>query len=338
MHSEDRSIPRPPHGGRLRAAALAYGIAPEDWLDLSTGINPLPYPAPSVPADIWLRLPEEDDGLEAAAAQYYGCDEEHVLPVAGSQAAIQALPQVLTGKRVSILGQTYAEHAWAWHKRQAQVLDYEDLERAADTSDIVIVVNPDNPTGRLIERARIEAALARLAARNGWLVVDEAFMDATPEASVAANAGRPGLVVLRSLGKFFGLAGARVGFVLAPATVTRRLAQILGPWTVAGPSRLIARQALADNTWQTRTRVALEQASMRLSALVQELGLGAPTGCALFQQVRTTRATTWSEGLARQGILVRCFENPGRLRFGLPACEHEWQRLEAAFRRIKEEQ
>ncbi len=338
MRSEDLFIPRPPHGGRLHAAALAYGIAPEDWLDLSTGINPQPYPAPPVPADIWLRLPEENDGLEAAAARYYGCDKEHVLPVAGSQAAIQALPQVLTGKRVGILGATYAEHAWAWHKRHARVLDHDDLERAADTSDIVIVVNPDNPTGRLIDPARIVAALAKLDSRGGCLVVDEAFMDTTPEASLAADAGRPGLVVLRSLGKFFGLAGARVGFVLAPATVTRRLAQILGPWTIAGPSRLIARHALADNAWQTHTRVALEQASMRLSALLQELGLGTPTGCALFQQVMTPQAITWSEGLARQGILVRCFDNPDRLRFGLPACEHDWQRLEAALRRIKEEQ
>ncbi len=338
MRSEDHAIPRPSHGGRLRIAALAYGVAPEDWLDLSTGINPRPYPAPPIPADIWLRLPEDKDGLEAAAAHYYGCDEDHILPVAGSQAAIQALPQVLAGQRVSILGTTYAEHAWAWHTRGAHVMDCDDLERAADTSDIVIVVNPDNPTGRLIEPRRMEAACSKLAARGGWLVVDEAFMDPTPEASLAADAGRPALVVLRSLGKFFGLAGARVGFVLAPVAIKRGLAQILGPWAIAGPSRLVARHALGDDAWQRQARVALQQAGMRLAALLQELGPGPPTGCALFQQIKTSRAMSWTEGLARQGILVRCFDSPDRLRFGLPACEDEWQRLEAVLRRIKEKE
>lgn len=338
MRSDGLPSSRPHHGGRLRDAARQYGIALGTWLDLSTGINPQPYPASKIPASSWLRLPEDNDGLQTAAAAYYGCDDAHILPVAGSQAAIQALPHVLPGNRVSILGATYAEHAWAWHTRQASVVGCEDLEQAADTSDIVIVVNPDNPTGRIIEPKRMEAAHARLASRGGWLLVDEAFMDTTPEASMAANAGHPALVVLRSLGKFFGLAGARVGFVLAPAELNRQLAQILGPWTIAGPSRLVARCALTDTEWQGRTRDALRRASTRLSALLRECGLGAPSGCALFQQITTNKAANWTERLARQGILVRCFDNPDRIRFGLPACEHEWQRLEAALRRITEEQ
>lgn len=321
------SPPRPPHGGRLLQAARQYGIAPERWLDLSTGINPRPYPGADIPAECWMRLPEDDDSLEDAAAACYGCERASVLPVAGSQAAIQALPGVLDGTRVSILGPTYAEHAWAWHARAPHQAGCDELEAAAHTSDIVVVVNPDNPSGRLIEPARLRRAQAALAARGGWLLVDEAFMDPTPAASMAACAGQPGLIVLRSLGKFFGLAGARVGFVLAPAPVKHALARLLGPWSIAGPSRLIARAALLDYTWQQQTRTALERDSRRLATLLHAHGFGTASGCALFQQVRIDAAPDRAECLARHGILVRRFDSPPRLRFGLPAHEHEWQRL-----------
>lgn len=323
--------PRPPHGGRLLQAAQRYGIPPEHWLDLSTGINPHPYPGIRIPSECWMRLPEDDDGLEAAAAACYGCEPEHVLAVAGSQAAIQALPGVLDGSRVSILGQTYAEHAWAWHSRDPHMAGLDELEAATQSSDIVVVVNPDNPSGRRIDPARMRRAQAALAARGGWLLVDEAFMDPTPAASIAAGAGQAGLIVLRSLGKFFGLAGARVGFVLAPAAVRYRLARLLGPWTVAGPSRLIARTALLDHDWQQQTRQTLDQDSRRLRTLLNQQGLGTTSGCALFQQLGTARALERAEHLARHGILVRHFESPPRLRFGLPGHEREWQRLCAAF-------
>lgn len=328
--SPGTSPPRPHHGGRLLQAAERYDIPLAQWLDLSTGINPRPYPPPPIPTECWLRLPEEDDGLEKAAAGYYGC--EHVLPVAGSQAAIQALPGVLEGTRVSILGPTYAEHAWAWHSRNPRSAAHDALEAAAETSDIVIVVNPDNPSGRLIEPARMHRAQAALASRGGWLIVDEAFMDPTPAASMAARAGEPGLIVLRSLGKFFGLAGARVGFVLAPAAVKHRLARLLGPWTIAGPSRLIAIAALLDRPWQQRTRQTLDHDSRRLAALLHDSGLGTASGCALFQQICPDATPDWAERLGRKGILVRSFESPHRLRFGLPAHEHEWQRLAEALK------
>lgn len=325
------SPPRPHHGGRLLQAAERYDIPLAQWLDLSTGINPRPYSSPPIPAECWMRLPEDNDGLEDAAAAYYGC--EQVLPVAGSQAAIQALPGVLDGTRVSILGPTYAEHAWAWHSRNPRPAARDELEAAAETSDIVIVVNPDNPSGRVIEPARMRRAQAALASRGGWLIVDEAFMDPTPTASMAAWAGEPGLIVLRSLGKFFGLAGARVGFVLAPEQISLALARLLGPWTIAGPSRLIARAALLDRAWQQHTRQTLDHASRRLAALLCDGGLGIASGCALFQQVCHDAAPDWAESLCQHGILVRSFESPPRLRFGLPAHEHDWQRLADALRR-----
>ena len=219
------------HGGRLRRAAQHYGIAVADWVDLSTGINPNAYPAPAVPASAWQRLPEDDDGLDAAAAAYYGSSA--LLAVAGSQPAIQALPAVLSGARVSLLAPSYAEHAHAWRARTphffaADADAAETAEAAVDASDIVVLVQPNNPTGALFARSRLLDWHARLARRGGWLVVDEAFIDPTPDASLAPMAGADGLVVLRSLGKFFGLAGARVGFVLAPAAVRAQLAEQLG--------------------------------------------------------------------------------------------------------------
>ena len=316
------------HGGRLRRAAETYGIPLGDWLDLSTGINPQGYPVPPVPADAWLRLPEDDDGLEAAAADYYG--SAHLLPVAGSQPAIQLLPAVLRGERVSLLAPGYAEHAHAWRDRHAVAVGTDAIDAAVARSDIVVLVQPNNPTGVHFGRERLLEWHTRLARRGGWLVVDEAFIDTTPAQSLVPLAGADGLVVLRSLGKFFGLAGARVGFVFAPGSVRAALAERLGPWTLAGPARWAARHALADRAWQTQARAALLTAGERLQALLETHGLPA-CGPALFKLVATPDAARLHAAFARRGILLRLFETPQAVRFGLPADEAGWARLAAAL-------
>ena len=316
------------HGGRLRRAAETYGIPLGDWLDLSTGINPQGYPVPPVPADAWLRLPEDDDGLEAAAADYYG--SAHLLPVAGSQPAIQLLPAVLRGERVSLLAPGYAEHAHAWRDRRAVAVGADEIDAAVAHSDIVVLVQPNNPTGVHFGRERLLEWHTRLARRGGWLVVDEAFIDTTPAQSLVPLAGADGLVVLRSVGKFFGLAGARVGFVFAPASVRAALAERLGPWTIAGPARWAARHALADRAWQTQARAALLTAGERLQALLETHGLPA-CGPALFKLVATPDAARLHAAFARRGILLRLFETPQAVRFGLPSDEAGWARLAAAL-------
>ena len=331
------------HGGRLRRAAREHGIPLAAWLDLSTGVNPHAYPAPPVPAAAWQRLPEDDDGLETAAAGYYG--SAALLPVAGSQPAIQALPAALvpawtagraahgaaTPPRVALLAPSYAEHAHAWRGSAPALVSAENLAAAVDHSDIVVLVQPNNPTGALFERARLLDWHARLARRGGWLVVDEAFIDTVPEASLAPLSGADGLVVLRSLGKFFGLAGARVGFVLAPAPLRRVLADMLGPWTLNGPARLVARHALADHAWQARTRARLQAEGERLQDLLTATGFAPTHGPALFKWVPTPHAAALHTHLARHGILSRLFDAPPAVRFGLPPDEHGWQRLEAAL-------
>ncbi len=318
------------HGGRLRRAAARYDIPLADWLDLSTGLNPHGYPVPPVPADAWLRLPEDDDGLEAAAAHYYGSAQ--LLPVAGSQPAIQALPAVLQGERVRVLTPGYAEHAHAWRDRHARAVEADAIDAAVAHSDILVLVQPNNPTGVHYGRERLLDWHGRLARRGGWLVVDEAFIDTTPERSLVPLAGTQGLVVLRSLGKFFGLAGARVGFVFAPPAVRTALAERLGPWTLSGPARWAARHALADDGWQAQARCTLQAAGARLKDLLDAHGLPA-CGPALFKYVASAQAAGLHEALAREGILIRRFDTPPGVRFGLPPDEAGWARLDAALAR-----
>ena len=287
------------HGGDLLAAARRHGRPVEDWLDLSTGINPDGYPVPALPADAWLRLPQDDDGLAELAAQAYGAPR--ALPVAGSQAAIRTLPQLLKPGRVGVAVQGYSEYAPAFARAGHEVvpLAETDFVRAdlAAQLDHLVVVNPNNPTGRTLAQATLRAWHADLAARGGTLLLDEAFMDCTPERSLAALADRPGLVVLRSLGKFYGLAGVRCGFVLAEPALLAALAEQLGHWTVAGPARAVARLALADRAWQAAARERLQQAGIRLATLLRKHGL-TPVGRPLFSWVPNADAARLHEALA----------------------------------------
>lgn len=316
------------HGGRLNEASARYGIPAEDWLDLSTGINPKGYPPPPIPADAWRRLPQDDDPLRAAATDYYGTP--HLLPVAGSQAAIQALPGLFRPGRVLTLAPTYAEHPNAWRGHHLQALPAAAIDANLDRADTLVLVNPNNPDATRIPRRRLLDWRARLAARGGRLIVDEAFADADPAHSLADLAGQPGLVVLRSVGKFFGLAGARVGFVLGEPNLLDQLAERLGPWTVAGPARVAAAAALADRPWQSATRAQLRAAGARLASMLNDHGLAPTAGCALFQWVPHPRAEALRERLARRGVWVRLFRQPAGLRFGLPG-PGQWARLDQAL-------
>jgi cobalamin biosynthetic protein CobC len=324
------------HGGRLRQAARATGIALADWLDLSTGIHPRGWPVPPLPPEVWQRLPEDDDGLEAQAAEHYGNPRLCILP--GSQAAIRTLPQLFPAGTTACLAPLYAEHPAAWeaagHRRIA--LPAGDLEAAlASAADCVVLCNPNNPTGHHLSRARVLAAAAQLGRRGAWLVVDEAFADACPEISVVDQAGSaayPRLIVLRSLGKFFGLAGARVGFLFGDPALAAALSERLGPWSIAHPARWVARAALADVAWQAAARRALPADSQRLAALLAPLSAGGPPGrTPLFVSLQLPEAAELHAFLARRAILVRHFPEDHRLRFGLPGTAADWTRLATAL-------
>lgn len=323
------------HGGRLHAYAQQYGIAAKDWLDLSTGINPNGWPvADFIPAVLWARLPDNEDDLVDKAMAYYQC--EYILPVAGSQAAIQALPSLRSACRVAIVSPAYEEHRHYWQQAGHEVVALEsiELDQQIEQFDVVIVVNPNNPTGETFRSDRLLDWHKRLQTRGGWLIVDEAFIDITPDQSLAQFPVQPGLIILRSLGKFFGLAGLRVGFVISHPKLLSQIAEKLGPWPIASASRWVASQALADGNWQLQSRQHLPQNAQRLAELLSFYQLSPAGGCALFQWIKTDKASQIHHQLAQQGILCRLFDKPSAIRLGLPATEVDWLRLETALQKI----
>jgi cobalamin biosynthetic protein CobC len=321
------------HGGRLARAVATYGLPRERWLDMSTGISPHAYPVPPVPAAAWHRLPEDDDGLLDVARAYYGA--EHVLAVAGSQAAIAALPRLRARSRVGVIWPGYAEHAHAWraHGHAVVACNGEDLFAQATSFDVVVLIHPNNPGGDRFTRDALLSLHEGLAARGGWLIVDEAFIDTRADQSLCADV-REGLVVLRSVGKFFGLAGARAGFVFAWPALLDNLRECLGPWTLGGPTRHVLKVALADRAWQGDASTRLHRDSARLAGLLAVQGVAPDGGCEFFQYCRHDEAARLHHALATRGILTRLFDAPSALRFGLPGDDAGFRRLASALAEV----
>ena len=320
------------HGGALDVARRAFPQAPEPWLDLSTGINPRPYPVEELAASDWTRLPE-DGALarleQAATASYRAPPWIETVAAPGTQAVIQRLPALLGGPDVRILDRSYGEFARVFAAAGARPLTVASPERLAG-ADVAVVVNPNNPDGRTLA----PADLLPLAARVGTLVVDEAFADALPSpASVVPQLPASRVVVLRSFGKIYGLAGLRLGFCLAPASLAGALRRALGPWPVSGPAITLGTRALADASWLAATRARLDGDGARLGYMLRQAGAEPLGHTPLFRLVAHAAAPALFVALARRGILVRPLAGEPRwLRFGLPGVEAEWRRLDEALR------
>lgn len=321
------------HGGRLQEAAERFQIPLDQWLDLSTGINPNGWQPAEIPKECWARLPETNDGLEAAAAHYYGCNQ--LLMTAGSQAVLQALPQLRqTLATVGIFSPSYYEHEAAWQKAGHHIIRYTNTTPSIDDIDVLVVVNPNNPTGRQINLTQLLNWHEALAAKGGWLIVDEAFMDVDNEQSLLPYCPQTGLIVLRSLGKFFGLAGIRCGTVFTEQNLLQALDNSLGPWALSNPTRWVATQALSDSHWQQDNAVSLQAAGMALEKLLSQFFNSDITGTALFQTVKHKKADDLFVKLAQEGILVRLFSEQQLIRFGLPPDNKGLLRLEQTLQRI----
>ncbi len=320
------------HGGDVDGARALFPQAPEPWIDLSTGINPVPYPVGDVPASAWTRLPGKGAlaALISAAAKAYGAaDPATVIAAPGTQALIQLLPRLIAANQVAVLGPTYGEHAAVWRAAGAEVWLAEDPSDLTG-SDVAVIVNPNNPDGRLLSPDQI----AQIATTVRTLVVDEAFVDVVPGASLIPHGLPANTVVLRSFGKSYGLAGVRLGFAVASPVRAAAIAALLGPWAVPGPAIEIGTLALSDPAWLDGARARLEADAARLDGLLSTAGLAQLGGTPLFRLARTDRAAAWFERLAARGILVRPFDYaPTWLRFGLPADEAAWGRLSDALMR-----
>lgn len=320
---------QPIHGGRLNAAANKFQIPLGKWIDLSTGINPNGWPVPILPSHIFQRLPEENDQLNTAAQHYYQAD--NFIAVSGSQVAIQLLPKIRAHSRITVVSPGYQEHAHCWHIEGHNVTLTSPEHIDLQSTDVLIIINPNNPTGQRYRISQLLEWYSILERKNGWLIVDEAFIDGDEDQSLVKFSHLKGLIILRSIGKFFGLAGLRVGFVFAEKSILNELAHRQGLWAISNPSRYIATQALLDQSWQIETHKKLTDESERLANLMSQYHLKPSGGTHLFKWVRHSGAAHLYEQFARQGILVRLFEDSSSLRFGLPKDEAAWQQLENAF-------
>jgi cobalamin biosynthetic protein CobC len=317
------------HGGDPDAARRRFGGTAGEWLDLSTGINPVPYPVPPLSPRALAALPTRSDmaALRDAAAACYGT-RAHVTPLAGAQAGIQAVPHLMAPGRARVLSPTYNEHAAALRAHGWTVEEVPDTDALAG-ADCAVVVNPNNPDGTRHDPAR----LAALAAHVGLLVVDESFADPEPALSLAPRLhdGPGNILVLRSFGKFYGLAGLRLGFALSSGGIARTLADMAGPWPVSGPAIEVALHALTDTAWQTETTARLSRDAARLDALATRAGWSLVGGTPLFRTYATPDAAAAQEHLARHRIWSRVFPYSRHwLRLGLAGTEAEWARVEAA--------
>jgi cobalamin biosynthetic protein CobC len=327
------------HGGDLGEIERRFPRAPRPFIDLSTGINPWPWPVGTLPETVWRRLPEPEAErrLREAAASAYGVrSADCVVAGPGTQALIQWLPRLRPGPkpaRVLVLAPTYSEHAHAWRAAGHDVEDVLRLDTLIESAEAAVVVNPNNPDGRVVAAPRLLDWAAALARRGGWLIVDEAFVDAEPCLSIAAEVEqRRGLIVLRSFGKFYGLAGLRLGFALAEPELAEALRGALGPWAVSGAALAIGAAALADAAWAERTRERLAGAAAELDRALAARGLRPIGGTSLYRLVETPRARAVFDELAKRGILVRRFEERETwLRFGLPPDDEAMARLTDAL-------
>lgn len=333
------------HGGDLDQARRLFPDAPGPWIELSTGINPWPWSGPDglanleLPPEVWTRLPaaSAENALREAVAAYLGVgDSAAIIAAPGTQTLIQWLPRLRPIGRVAVVGPTYAEHARAWAGMGHRTSTVPDMASAVESgAEVVVVVNPNNPDGRIVDAETLSWAADRLVGRGGWLVVDEAFADTHPELSVAAHAPTtPGLIVLLSFGKFFGLAGVRLGLAVAAPPLAAVIARALGPWAVSGAALEIGARAYADETWIESTRARLAREAAALDETLATAGLPVVGGTTLFRLVEHESAGAVFERLARAGIWTRPFaDHPRRLRFGLPPDDGARIRLAEALTR-----
>jgi cobalamin biosynthetic protein CobC len=323
------------HGGDLTQAMAEFGGAADEWLDLSTGINPWPYPIRKLPDSAWQRLPARADEqalLAAARATYRVPEGAGIVAAGGTQALIQLLPRLAKDGAVAVVGPTYNEHSAAWGEAGHGIAAIGGLAELPAHATHAVIVNPNNPDGRIVDPHRLAEIAAVLQRRGGWLVVDEAFADVEAGISAIASCGRLPIVVLRSFGKFYGLAGIRLGFAISTPDIANSIRTVLGPWAVSGPALHVGTKALKDAPWAMQTRIQLAAQAIKLDGILQDAGFAVIGGTSLYRLVRHREALAVHRKLAQKRIWCRSFDWSNELlRFGLPEDAKALDRLAAAL-------
>lgn len=321
----------PHHGGRLAEAMARHPTAPTPWLDLSTGINPVRWRGARTSRPDLGRLPDptETAALEAAAARAFGVAADRVAAVAGAEAGLRLLPRLIPARRVAIASPTYGSHADAWRLAGATVDEVDRRALDGADADALVVVNPNNPDGAVTSPEALQASI-----RDRWLIVDESFVEVSPDMSVVQSAGAR-TIALRSFGKFHGLPGVRLGFIVASPELATQVRRWTGDWPVGADAIARGRGAYADHAWAERTRTRLARDAARLDRSLTAAGFDILGGTTLFRLAQAGDAADRARALAERGILVRTFaEHPTWLRFGLPS-GRDWHRLETALKDIR---
>ncbi len=279
----------PKHGGNLGDAIGQYNIAREQWLDLSTGVSPWAWPIPKLAEHVWTDLPPSTNELLISASNYYRCEREHIIASPGSQLIARLIPQQIETSNVAIPVLGYQEHRHSWELAGHTIHFYQstsELNTLIDSKKVehAVVINPNNPTGELITAVNIDRIAKKL---SGLLIVDEAFMDiheynqiqtnesnesdTTPDSTIESAIAHPhdNQIVLRSVGKFFGLAGLRVGFAVGKHPIIKTLEAILEPWSLNHASQLIATKMLNDTVWQQSQALKIKSESKHFENIIR---------------------------------------------------------------------
>ncbi len=326
------------HGGRLLAFAESLGLDDNDWLDLSTGISPFQYPIPQLASETWRELPQISNSFNESVTQYYGSNQFVV--GAGSQQLIALMPEILNQqsqniKRVFIPQVGYKSHQVAWSSQQVEIVLYTKLPKRSDLKegDCLVIINPNNPSGIFYSKHCLSDYAKYLDKINGYLIVDEAFIDVVDKSTSLINKTMPAsLIVFRSIGKFFGLAGLRVGFVFANIDILKYIKNKIEPWQVNGPALAITELALNDIVWQKNQKIQLTKQASSLKALLEKY-FPAKTikGCDLFLTLSLDNANEIYMELAQHKIYVRLCDENDAIRFGVPN-NTDLARLEKTFK------
>lgn len=349
------------HGGQLSRVAKQYQIPEQEWLDLSTGIAPFSYPIPKIPTHIWQNLPTITDSLVNAAKAYY--QAPYCWPLAGSQQLIEKLPELwnckvaelnnipLKEKHAYLPKVGYKEHQQAWSKAGYRLHFYQQsLPCDIQQNSVVVVINPNNPLTDAFTIDQLKQCQELCTQQQALLIIDEAFADIfEPEFSFIYHLTdlndityqehrldqiSENVIVLRSVGKFFGLAGLRIGFVCSSQEWCQTVQENIGPWSINGPALFITEQVLKDKTWQVTQKMRLQQQSKVMRSILETHFVGARIEAnALFITVFLNQAADVYHQLCEQGIYVRLTDENDSLRFGI-ANETQLKKLQLALIKV----
>ena len=326
------------HGGDLARAIKAYGIERARWLDLSTGVNPNGYDIEGLPQACFHRLPEPQDiqALEMTAREAYGVrDASAVIAAPGSEFLINALPQIRPHASVAILSPTFSTHEAAWRRYGHRVRTIDSID-SVENETVVVMVNPNNPDGMITSPSRFKRLASDLESSSGLLVIDEAFVDTIPERSFVPHHDFPNVIVLRSIGKFYGVAGVRLGFAIGPTRILDGFRTILGAWGVSGPAIEVGRRVLEDQDWAETMRAVLNKQSDQHIKMFETLGMKRIGGTSLFHLIENSQARTLHIELAKRGIWTRVFEyNQNWMRVGLCRTQQDLKRFQTALGEVQ---